>query len=358
MKGFANISAAMLAKLLGVELTGRTILLRRPEQPGPHFLTGQIQLYLALCFYANTNDGMCDLISLSDLASLIHKNPKTVLRSLQLLSDSGFLSFQVLSDHQVQIQLHHLSDMYLRRGEGGKGYITCSKELLSRLLAATTIDPLRVMITALLVQHSQSLTSTSGRISGRIPFDSLKSSFPLSSRPRDIRKAASPLGLFGSLFSRVRPDTKAAIQVQMKEEFNGKYIKSRIRLEAKDILSRELTAINDAITSMNQKITENGYIPIHEAGILSQHQIDVFEAVSISDPGHKLPLLELSSSVRNDCATLAQDFGIESVLQAVRIFYQRYLLPGNWKQNPSKSLGGLIRSILSELFSLSQEVFF
>lgn len=359
MKNFANLPAATIAQMLGVELTGRKIKLQKSECISGHFLTAQIQLYLSLCFYANTNDGSCGYIPIMELAHLIGRDPKTVKRSLSLLEDSGLLLVEEWAEEDVFVRLLNLKDMYLRRGEGGKGYITCSIEMLDEILTARDIATLRALLIALLIDHAKSISSASKQLlSNRITLDDFKLAFPVSARPRDIRKAVSESGAFGRLFTRTSPDTKKVIQVKLKENLNGKVLKSQIRLEAKSQIGEFVSGLNAAIQEANKSIQKYGKMYLSHTDKFYQNGIDILGMIDINEPGHALPALDLSSDERNDCAVLAQDYGVGLVLDAIRIFYREYAFPGNFKRDRSRSIGGLIRSILSELLQIPQAAIF
>ena len=68
-----------------------------------------------------------------------------------------------------------------------------------------------------------------------------------------------------------------------------------------------------------------------------------------------LPLLDLTSDVKNDCLTIAQDFGIDTVIDALRLYYQNYKLSDavHFVVDKAKSLGGLIRTIVMELCQMN-----
>ena len=130
-------------------------------------------------------------------------------------------------------------------------------------------------------------------------------------------------------------------------------IKKQIRIDAKNQLQKEIQSLNNTILETNLSISENGYIGTKNIREMLNHNIDLFDLVSVQDQTNPIPVLELPSDVRNDCTVLAQDYGIDSVIDAIHIFYKDYLVPGNFTTKKNKSLGGLIRSIIEELFSES-----
>ena len=353
MRQFTNISMEALAKLMGIRLEGRKAVIRKnTDSCAPHFLSTQIKLFLLLNFHANSNTGLTPLLSCCELASNIRCHKKTIYSSLEMLSKHDMIEYsESIEKGFIDVRVLHLSDMYKRRGENGKGYITFNMDLLQALLSAKDINILRVILTSLMETITKNTLSASKSLKEvRIPFDTLSAAFPSSTRPRDIRTACNEEGLFGNLFERTSDDLKKTIFVKLKEDFDGKYIKQKIKLEARKNIFSEIESINNAVRDANTGIHEDGFIHISDALAFRDHDIDLFNTVDILHPERSLPLLELNSDIRNDCATIAQDFGIDTVITALRTFYSNYLLSDSFKQDKSKSLGGLIRRIVGELF--------
>lgn len=352
MRQFTNISMESLAKLLSIRLNGRkAIIEKNTDKDAPHFLTAQVKLFLLLNFHANSNTGATSLLSCKKIAAKLRCHVKTVYNSLDMLAKHDFISFTDSTEPgYVEVTLLHLSDMYKRRGEDGKGYITFNAGLLEIMLSAKDINVLRVLLTSLIETVTRNTLSASKALKEtRISFQMLSSAFPSSARPCDIRTACDEKGLFGNLFTRTSSDLRKTIFVKLKDDYDGKYIKQKMRVEAKKDIIAEIESINTSIRDVNTGIYEDGIVHISDALSLRDHDIDLLNTIDVVHPEHELPLLDLNSDVKNDCATIAQDYGIDTVITAIRTFYSNYLLPGNFKPNKSKSLGGLLRRIVEEL---------
>ena len=352
MRQFTNISMESLAKLLGIRLNGRKAVIgKNTDDNVPHFLTAQVKLFLLLNFHANSNTGATSLLSCKEMAAKLHCHIKTVYSSLDMLAKHDFINFADSAEPgYIEATVLHLSDMYKRRGEDGKGYITFNTDLLETILSAKDINVLRVLLTSLIETVTRNTLSASKALKEtQISFKMLSSAFPSSTRPRDIRTACDEKGLFGDLFARTSSDLRKTIFVKLKDDYDGKYIKQKIRVEAKKSIITEIESINEAIRKSNTGIFEDGIIHISDALSLRDHDIDLLNTIDVVHPDHDLPLLDLNSDIKNDCATIAQDYGIDTVITAIRTFYSNYLLPGNFKADKSKSLGGLLRRIVEEI---------
>lgn len=353
MKTFANISNAAVAKMLGLELVGRECTIQKAEDVHERYLVAQINLYLILQFHANSNTGLTDLLSVKDLAEQLSCTTKTVYRSLDILEQGDFIQVTGRPESgYVFVQILNIGDMYKRRGEGGKGYFVCNRDLLQVLLGAKAIAVLRASLTAMIVFATNQAFSASKIVDRvRIGLHEIAMSFPVSSRLCDIKAACDADGSFGSLFERVNPDLKKSICIKLQQNYDAKQIKQQVRIKAKRAIFDEIDEINDIIRDINTDIYQDNMIHTWNASDLWQHHINLWDCL---DPMHQttmLPLLDLTSDVKNDCLTIAQDFGIDTVIDALRLYYQNYKLSDavHFVVDKAKSLGGLIRTIVMEL---------
>lgn len=353
MKTFTNISNAAVAKMLGLELVGRECAIQKAEDVRERYLVAQIKLYLILQFYANSNTGLTDLLSVEDLAEQLSCTPKTVYRSCDILEHGNLI--QVIGRPEsgyVSVQILNIGDMYKRRGEGGKGYFVCNQDLLQVFLGTKTIAVLRALLIAMIVFVTKQAFSASKIVDRvRISLNEIAMSFPASSRLCDIKAACDASGSFGSLFERVNPDLKKSIYIKLQQNYDAKQIKQQVRVKAKQAIFAEIDGINNVIRDINTDIHEDNMIHAMNAAHLWRHRINLWDCL---DPMHQtktLPLLELTSDVKNDCLTIAQDYGIDTVIDALRLYYKNYKLSDavHFVVDKTKSIGGLIRTIVMEL---------
>lgn len=351
-KNFANIALDKLAALIGLQIVDRKGTLARMDN-APHFLSAQIHLYTLLHFYANSNDGVVSGVSVAQLAKEINRDAKTVRKSLRMLNENSLISMPIYDDEgEVSITILNIKDMYQRRGEGGHGYITCNAEMLSTILHANTINQLRTVIGGLIIcTNSELNASAKGLNKYQIAMRDLRKSFPLSARPIDVTAAVSEQSVFATIFDRIADDKLHYIYVRVKDILRATAVKRQIRLKAQATIHAELKSLAEIIRDINTTIAEDGHIPTKGFRELLQHKITIDDKISLFNTHHKLPLLELTSSVVNDCCVIAQDFGIDTVIAAIRHFYMEYLLPGNFTPDQKKSLGGLIRQIATDLIN-------
>lgn len=350
MKRFTNVSIEKIAKLLGISIDPRKAAITKLENQA-HFLTSQIHLYLLLHFLADANTGLAENINIQDLCKKLDRNSKTIGYSLSLLQDEGFLEVVSIDAETTTIRLLNLSDMYKRRGEGGNGFITLNDNILTNLLATKQINELRTALVGLMVaavQEQNRLTKNSHGM--QLKIGELKCCFPSSIRPSDIRKSMEEESTFGLFFERTAVDRKRSIFVRLRSKFDGKIIKAQVREFAKETINEAVQTLQDLIADANANIEKQGIIgfPVFKD----------FLNANIDLSGHcgregkqdtTLPALAITSSVKSDCVTIAQDYNAETVVEAIRIYYNDYVLTGTLKSDQKKSLGGFLRRIVEEL---------
>lgn len=351
LKQFANLSLQKLAGLLGLELTGRKSEIQKAENPdGLRYLAAPIHVYILLHFYSQTADG-CVYTKISSLCEELSWNKDTVRRALAQLEKGGYIAIiNCAANEYLQLQLVNIADMYQKRGEGGHGFFTMNAGALSKILNTRSIDELRTAIVTLISATEQKLLSAAKSNSVVLSIKSLKQAFPKSTRAGQVRNTYAQNTLTEQLFEQVACcDDPRILNMRMRHEYDGKTVKQQIRVEAQTVIGREIKGINDCLEKANHEINTDHILHSHHVSAILKHGIDLFQVMDPLQRTTALPLLEITSSVKNDCVTIAQDFGVDAVLQALRTFYMEYLIPGAFKHDQKKSLGGLIRRIVVEL---------
>ena len=279
MKLFANISVEKIAVLLGIQMDGRNAVIKKDKSNTTRYLKNAIKTYLLLNFHANSNTGITGLLSVGKLAEQVSCTLRTAYQALRVLEDGGLLKvIQAPEYSYVAVQLIGLNDMYKRRGEGGKGYFTCSDELLQVFLHVKGIAILRTTLTAMIETVSATLNSASKILNGvQVTMKTFQASFPASARPSDVRKACAKDGVFGTLFSRTEPDLRRSIYIKLQQAYDAKQMKQEIQIKAKRVIFDEIDQINNAIRGANLGIHEDEMIHCHDAAALLKHHINIWD---------------------------------------------------------------------------------
>jgi len=348
-KDYANISMEKLSDILCLKtMRGRAAVNSSTvhnASSGTHFLQIPVRLYILLHFFSNSNTGEAFALDPEDLALQLGANVKSVKAGLKRLADGGFIGYSEEPDF-VDVTIAGVRDMYKKRGEGGRGYITCGPELRDAVMRVTKINDLRIILRSLLQTVSAELTRANKKAEAVISMKDYRSGLPSYIKPCVIRQVTSG-ETFNTLFDRIRPDGKKSCCIRLKQSMNGQYTKTVIRRNARIQLKQELTELNDIIRRANAGIHESGGMLPSDILSLAKHDITLDPSWLFAEK--QLPLLDLNSATRESCATMAQDYGIDSVISAVRTMYGN-LVEGKYKYDSTEDQGGLVRKILDEMF--------
>jgi hypothetical protein len=350
MKKFTNISVEKMATLLGLKIVGRgNKIVKDDIRDTPHYMCCAMQIYLLLHFWADANTGITKVIDIVKLAARLGKKIKTVVNAIDDLVKGGLITILEQPERNyVVIRIDNIQDMYKRRGEGGHGYLVFTLDLVNIIIDIDNVDILRAVLMALIKSTSNATTYINRTTTIQLSTSDVKLCYPASTRLADIHRACDNDGPFGYLFERVQPDEKKLISIKLRPQYDGKYVKQQIKLDAKNKIGLEIRALNSIIRDANKGIADKGYMPARSTYDFGIHNIDILDYIS-SDRDYALPELNcFTENVIADCATIAQDYDVDIVINAIHIFYAECLISKGLIPQ-TQMLGGMIRNIVNEL---------
>ena len=347
VKNYANISMGKLADLIQLKTThGRAAVNASSRySDGTHLLQIPVRLYILLHFYADSNSGKALNLKPDILASGLSVNVKSVRAALRKLAKEGYIILIEDADY-VDVTISNINDMYKKSGNGGKGYISCGPDLRNAIIKVTKINDLRVIIRSLLHTVSNELHTASKRAEARISMKEYREGLPKYVKPCVIRNAASG-DIFTSLFERLRNDGKESYFIRLRPDMNAHHTKNKIRTEARIRINSDMASINKVVRQANLNIHEFEGVLASDMVAFQHYDIELGPEWLMSKK--HLPLLELNAGSIDSCATLAQDFGIDSVIKAIRTMFCK-IASGSITLTKKSDAGGIIRKIINEMF--------
>ena len=347
VKNYANISMGKLADLIQLKTThGRAAVNASSRySDGTHLLQIPVRLYILLHFYADSNSGKALNLNPDTLASDLSVNVKSVRAALRKLAKEGYIILIEDTDY-VDVTISNINDMYKKSGSGGKGYISCGPDLRNAIIKVTKINDLRVIIRSLLHTVSNELHTASKRAEARISMKEYREGLPKYVKPCVIRNAASG-DIFTSLFERLRNDGKESYFIRLRPDMNAHHTKNKIRTEARIRINSDMASINKVVRQANLNIHEFEGVLASDMVAFQHYDIELGPEWLMSKK--HLPLLELNAGSIDSCATLAQDFGIDSVIKAIRTMFCK-IASGSIMLTKKSDAGGIIRKIINEMF--------
>ena len=347
VKNYANISMGKLADLIQLKTThGRAAVNASSRySDGTHLLQIPVRLYILLHFYADSNSGKALNLNPDTLASDLSVNVKSVRAALRKLAKEGYIILIEDADY-VDVTISNINDMYKKSGNGGKGYISCGPDLRNAIIKVTKINDLRVIIRSLLHTVSNELHTASKRAEARISMKEYREGLPKYVKPCVIRNAASG-DIFSSLFERLRNDGKESYFIRLRPDMNAHHTKNKIRTEARIRINSDMASINKVVRQANLNIHEFEGVLASDMVTFQHHDIELGPEWFMTKK--HLPLLELNAGSIDSCASLAQDFGIDSVIKAIHTMFSK-VAAGSIILSKKSDAGGIIRKIINEMF--------
>lgn len=336
MKRFANVSIPSIKKIVHTSFEKQLLK------------SCSVRLFILLHFYANANTGITTPVELEDLASALDCNIKTIRSNILRLESCGF--FDATMDpitEEYTFTIHGYTKMYNPINMGG-GYIQCTDELLKQLLQIKSINELRVILMLLCEAITTELQSAAKLAVAKLTFKELLAGLPKYVKPGVVKQILDQASSFKTIFKEEYTSKKRYIAAKLNDCFNGKATKNQVRQEAHYKIVSFTTEMDDVVRIFNTAIFEGKMRERlqYEDILSSEYNIALDQAAPL-DSKHLLPTYSFSDAEYNELAVMAQDFEIDTVLDALHLFYNRYLIPKLY--NKKKGPGSLVRTIITEL---------
>ena len=312
MKRFANVSIPSIKKIIHTSFEKQLLK------------SCSVRLFILIHFYANANTGITSPLDLEDLAQALDCNIKTVRSNILRLESCGF--FDVSMDpvtEEYTFTIHDYTKMYNPIGLGG-GYIQCTYDLLEQLLQIKSINELRVILMLLCEAITTELQSSAKLAVAKLTFKELLAGLPKYVKPGVVKQILDHANSFKTICQ-----------------------------EAYSEIVSFTTEMDDVIRTFNTYLFEDKLRErMQYEEILKTEYGIAFDQTPTLDAEHLLPIYDFEETQYHDLTIMAQDYEIGTVLDALHLFYNRYILTKLY--DAKKGPGSLVRSIIRELIQNPQ----
>lgn len=332
----------------------RTI--HRLEYNGSYLKTmkaGSVKVYIILHFLiSDFTSGTIDRALFSEVSREAGCTERTVRASLDSLASEGYITYKKLNARYFSAEICGYAEMFRKAKDGGHGYITMSREAVSRILSLHGINDLRIGVVSLFESVQNERNSSSKALGAVIPFDRYRQAMPGYMRPCHIRKAVETLsGLFGE-FS----ETYREYLVKLDNVFNPRPVQNAVRQEARSAIRERFNKIQRCAEAFNKELEESLCVnqdmaePLRSCGlkyyILNQKiSPDEVSSFRFRDIHYNAELIESLSGI-------AVTFNIPVVLQAISVYYSEYV--NGSSRIDVKNVPGLITAIVKDELRLQE----
>ena len=318
MKRFANVSIPSIKKIIHTSFEKQLLK------------SCSVRLFILIHFYANANTGITSPLDLEDLAQALDCNIKTVRSNILRLESCGFFD----------VSMDPVTEEY-------------TYDLLEQLLQIKSINELRVILMLLCEAITTELQSSAKLAVAKLTFKELLAGLPKYVKPGVVKQILDHANSFKTIFKEEYTRKKRYIAAKLNDCFNGATTKNQVRQEAYSEIVSFTTEMDDVIRTFNTYLFEDKLRErMQYEEILKTEYGIAFDQTPTLDAEHLLPIYDFEETQYHDLTIMAQDYEIGTVLDALHLFYNRYILTKLY--DAKKGPGSLVRSIIRELIQNPQ----
>lgn len=283
-----------------------------------------IRLFFYLHFQDIDGQGIIRYFDIKHAAKTIGCDQKTIKANLNTLVYYGYIAVSNMDNKEstAQILLKDYKKYFVKRNEGGHGYMTLSQKDLVSILSTKQVLPMRLRLATILENDSGSIQKIFKKQSQKkqpgnlkISFKKLKQYLPGYCRKNIIIKNLDKLSDQVSY----REVDKENLEIDLKTYINVKDLKEKMLSDAESQIRTHLTQnFDDPSINMNTNTITD---------------------IDLDPPPTELIPFNLTYSDYTDLAHIAVQYTVVHVLEILDFIYYNYVL----KKIPIKSIGALVR---------------
>lgn len=289
-----------------------------------------IKLLLLYHFLQPDGHGFIKDACIKELADTVGCTAATIAACNDVLQDYGYCYFcdSGIHDHYINIFLPEYKDYHKTAAEGGRGYITMSKDMLSDLCMIESLNTLRLNLKGILevdnASYSDAQSDTYSSVTSQ--YQRLRGFLPSYCKRNVIQKA---LGQNDAIFDLTFDEHNVTFSIR--EKYAQKNLREKMLEDTKESLIDHVDRINTVLCdAASAKHPEE------------KERLDSILSMLDISPSEKYPSLCLTLSDYEDLASLALQYSLRTVHMAVSQIYNKYVL----QNRPVEKIGALARTII------------
>lgn len=289
-----------------------------------------IKLLLLYHFLQPDGHGFIKNACIKELADAVGCTAATINACNDVLQDYGYCYFcdSGIHDHYINIFLPEYKDYHKTAAEGGRGYITMSKDMLSDLCGIESLNTLRLNLKGILdvdnASYSDAQNDTYSSVTSQ--YQRLRGFLPSYCKRNVIQKALEQNdAIFDLTFD------EHNVTFRIREKYAQKNLREKMLEDTKESLIDHVDHINTVLCdAANAKHPEE------------KERLDTILSMLDISPSEKYPSLCITLSDYEDLASLALQYSLHMVHTAVSQIYNKYIL----QNRPVEKIGALARTII------------
>ncbi len=286
----------------------------------PRLKTNAIKLFIAYHFLEVNSFGFVRNVNLKEIAKLLNCNIKTIRNNNDILRQYGYISFNTVDTHIINVLLMDYENYFKPASEGGRGYITMSDAIFNDMRCIDSLNVLRLTLRGLMDYESASSSCGMEK-----EYADLRRLLPSYCKRGVIQAAVKKVSLF------VTDVRDSIVRFVIKPEYEARRLKKEQEASyRKELMDFGLDFCNEVARINSGEITAT-----------SSKYSSFFEGVEPLPTGYVKWVV-----TPDDASDLAQEcvqFSLDSVMDALRSAYKTY----RSKHIAIKNLGGLVRTTIT-----------
>lgn len=301
----------------------------------PRLKSNAIKLLLCYHFLQPDANGLIKDISLKDLAELLNCDIKTIQNNNAILSEYGYCYFSNSGwyDNHINILLPEYKSYHKTASEGGRGYMTFSKNILEELLNFTDLNQIRLIIKGLLETDNQSITGKNPQV--KVSYAYLKGFMPDYCKRGIIQQALNRLT--NNPILQISADSEH-VEFILDPAYDGKKLRKELQVE-------KYKEMEDYISSLNNFFEAAGSaLPPDKEGIdIALGTMNIATAATYQ-------LIILQKKDYQDLSGLCVQYSASATKHAITSIYNQYINCSG-KREAIRNFGGLVRTTIEKQLS-------
>lgn len=299
-----------------------------------------IKLLLLYHFLQPDGHGFIKDVGIKELADTVGCTPATIVACNDVLQDYGYCYFcnSGIHDRYINIFLPEYKDYHKTAAEGGRGYITMSKDMLSDLCGIENLNTLRLNLKGILEVDNASYSDTQSDTYSSVTsqYQRLRGFLPSYCKRNVIQKALEQNdAIFDLTFD------EHNVTFRIRDKYAQKNLREKMLEDTKESLIDHVDHINTVLCdAAGAKHPEE------------KERLDTILSMLDINPSEKYPSLCLTLADYEDLASLALQYSLRTVHMAISQIYNKYIL----QNHPVEKIGALARTIIrrkSAFFAVS-----
>lgn len=293
--------------------------------------TNGIKLLLVLHMMHPNRFGHILDLSVSGLKDIMNCDRKTIVANLERLKSYGYIDYVKSCERGlINVIVKGYEDYFKPAKEGGRGFLTFSKELVEALLDIEDLTTLRIFLHQLVETDDHSCTEQ--KVFEKT-YKELQRALPEYYKPNHIKK-----GLLRNLTNPIFDlSVKDKVVFVLNPEYDSKKVKQKLILNNKSFLTEYVDQLNDKFIKINEgKLRPENCLP---------------EIFCEEEKAQEYVPFVIGKKTITDLAKMSWQTSVYEIMDTLDYVYVNYVL----KHRSIENMAGLVRVLMPQVLQMKRK---